>query len=52
MYLALWPILQATPESSFDTTTIIRVVAGLLALVLVIAILLRRKRKASKQDWS
>lgn len=45
-------LMQATPESGFDSTTIIRVVAGVLALVLVVLILMRRKRKASKQDWS
>lgn len=37
---------------ALDATTIIRVVAGVLALLFVVAILVRRKRKASKQDWS
>ena len=50
MFLALW-LLQATPESDSNTTTI-RIVAGVLALVCVVAILVRRKRKASKQDWT
>ena len=53
MSLALWLILlQATPETGSDSTTIIRVGAGVLALLCVIAILVRRKRKASKQDWT
>ncbi|MBI4484333.1 MAG: LPXTG cell wall anchor domain-containing protein [Acidobacteria bacterium] len=51
MPLALW-LTQATPESGSDSTTIIRVAAGVLALLCVVAILVRRKRKASKQDWS
>ncbi len=51
MALALW-LIQATPESGSDNTTMIRVVAGVLALVCVIAIVVRRKRKASKEDWS
>ena len=51
MPLALW-LIQAAPESGSDNTTIIRIVAGVLALVCVAAILMRRKRKASKEDWS
>ena len=51
MTLALW-LIQAAPESGSDNTTIIRIVAGVLALVCVAAILIRRKRKASKEDWS
>ena len=51
MPLALW-LIQAAPESGSDNTTIIRIVAGALALVCVAAILIRRKRKASKEDWS
>ena len=51
MFLALL-LAQATPEGGSDATTIIRVVAGVLALVLVIVILVRRKRKGSKEDWS
>ena len=51
MMFALW-LLQATPEGASDNTTIIRVVAGVLALVCVAVILVRRKRKASKEDWS
>ena len=51
MFLALW-LMQAAPEGGSDNTTLIRVVAGALALVLVVAILVRRKRKASKEDWS
>ena len=51
MVLALW-LIQAAPESGADNTTIIRIVAGVLALVCVVVILVRRKRKASKEDWS
>ncbi len=51
MPLALW-LIQAAPESGSDNTTIIRIVAGVLALVCVAAIFIRRKRKASKEDWS
>ena len=52
MFLALW-LLQETPESGTDSTTIIRIIAGVLALAVVIAILVRRKRKAAKEeDWS
>ena len=50
MFLALW-LAQAMP-GDIDSTTIIRLAAGVLALVLVVAILVRRKRKTSKQDWS
>ena len=48
MYL----LAQATPETGTDNTTIIRIVAGVLALVCVVVIVLRRKKKASKEDWS
>ena len=51
MFLALW-LLQAAPEGATDNTTTIRVVAGVLALALVVIIFVRRKRKASKQDWT
>ena len=51
MLLALW-LIQAAPESGSDNTTIVRVVAGVLALVCIVLILSRRKRKASKEDWS
>jgi LPXTG-motif cell wall-anchored protein len=51
MSMALW-LLQATPETGSDSTSTIRVVAGVVALVLVIVILWRRKSKASKDDWS
>jgi len=49
--LALW-LIQATPESGSDNTAMIRVVAGVLALVCVVAIVLRRKRNSSEEDWS
>jgi LPXTG-motif cell wall-anchored protein len=51
MMFALW-LLQAAPEGEPGNTTTIRVVAGILALVCVAIILVRRKRKASKEDWS
>ena len=52
MLLAIW-LMQAAPEGGgMDSTTIIRIGAGVLALLLVIAILVRRKRKASKEDWT
>lgn len=45
-------LAQATPEASGgDHTTIIRIVAGVLALVCVVAIVLRRKKKAEKEEW-
>ena len=46
-------LAQAAPETGgMGSTTIIRIVAGVLALVCVVAIILRRKKKASKEDWS
>jgi LPXTG-motif cell wall-anchored protein len=51
MFLALW-LLQDAPEAGSDNTTTIRLVAGALALVFVVIILVRRKRKASKEDWT
>jgi hypothetical protein len=51
LMFALW-LLQATPEEGSDRTTIIRLGAGVLAIACVAIIVLRRKRKASKEDWS
>ena len=51
MAVAMW-LLQETPETGSDNTTMIRVIAGVLALVCVVVILARRKKKASKEDWS
>jgi len=51
MPLAFW-LFQAAPETGSDSTNLIRIVAGILALVCVVAILLRRKKKDSKEDWS
>ena len=45
-------LLQTAPEGSTDMTTVIRIVAGVLALVCVVVILVRRKKKSSKEDWS
>lgn len=44
-------LAQAAPESGSDNTTIIRIVAGILAVACVVAIIVRRKKKASKEDW-
>ena len=51
MMLALW-LLQATPDAGTDNSSTIRVVAGVAALAIVALILVRRKRKTSKEDWS
>ncbi len=51
MLMALW-LLQAAPEAPADNTNTIRYIAGALALMLVVIIFIRRKRKASKQDWT
>ena len=51
MFLALWLLQDAAQEGS-DSTTMIRVVAGVLALAIVVLILVRRKKKASKEDWT
>jgi membrane protein DedA with SNARE-associated domain len=52
MFLALW-LLQATPDTPADSsTTTIRWVAGILAVALIVIIFVRRKRKASKEDWT
>jgi len=45
-------LAQAASETGSDSTNLIRIVAGILALVCVVAILLRRKKKDSKEDWS
>jgi LPXTG-motif cell wall-anchored protein len=49
--IALW-LLQETPDTGSDNSTMIRVIAGVAALAIVAVILVRRKRKASKEDWS
>ena len=51
LMVALW-LIQATPETGSDNTTMIRVGAGVLALICIVVIVVRRKRKASKEDWS
>jgi hypothetical protein len=51
MMFALW-LIQAAPEDGSDRTTTIRIAAGVGVLVCVAVILVRRKRKASKEDWS
>lgn len=46
-------LAQAAPEAASETgTPIVRIVAGVLALVCVVAIIIRRKKKSSKEDWS
>ena len=47
----LW-LIQAAPDTGSENTTMIRIIAGVLALVCIAVILVRRKRKASKEDWS
>jgi LPXTG-motif cell wall-anchored protein len=51
MTFALW-LLQETPDAGSDNSTMIRVIAGAVALAIVAVILVRRKKKASKEDWS
>ena len=49
--LALW-FIQAAPDTGSDNTTLIRIIAGVLAIVCVVVIVVRRKKKASKEDWT
>jgi LPXTG-motif cell wall-anchored protein len=51
MLLALW-LLQETPDTGDGNMSTIRIVAGVLALAIVVVIFVRRKKKASKEDWS
>jgi hypothetical protein len=51
MSMAFW-LFQAAEESGSGSTPTIRIVAGVLALVCIVLILVRRKRKGSKEDWS
>lgn len=51
LLFALW-LIQDSPDTSSDNSTLIRLGAGVLALVCIAFILVRRKRKASKEDWS
>jgi len=51
MTFALW-LLQEPPNAGADNSTTIRVIAGVAALAVVAIILIRRKRKTSKEDWS
>ena len=48
---SLYLLAQAVPETA-DNTSVIRIVAGVLAVVCVVIVLVRRKKKASKEDWS
>ena len=51
LFMALW-LLQETPPAGDDNTNTVRLVAGVLAIVGVVIIFVRRKKKASKEDWS
>jgi LPXTG-motif cell wall-anchored protein len=51
MMFALW-LLQETPTAGSDNSNMIRVIAGVAALAIVAIILVRRKKKTSKEDWS
>jgi LPXTG-motif cell wall-anchored protein len=52
MLLALG-LLQATPDTGGDSsTTMIRIGAGIVALALIVIVFVRRKKKASKEDWT
>lgn len=44
-------LAQATPEAGGGPSTI-QIVAGVLAIVCVVVIIMRRKGKQSKDDWS
>jgi hypothetical protein len=45
-------LAQATPpEGASDKSLYIRIGAGILALVCLAIILVRRKRKAAKEEW-
>ena len=49
MFLALW-LLQTTPDTGADSnTTTVRVVAGVLALAVVVIIFVRRKKKGIRK---
>ena len=52
MFLALWLLQDAQEGAAGSDTTLLRVGAGVLALVIIVFILVRRKRKASKEDWT
>jgi LPXTG-motif cell wall-anchored protein len=51
LMFAFW-LIQAAPDTGSDNSTMIRLGAGVLALICIAFILVRRKRKASKEDWS
>lgn len=44
-------LAQATPEASSGPSTV-QIAAGVLAIVCVVIIIMRRKGKQSKDDWS
>ena len=45
-------LAQAAPETgTSDRTVIIRTIAGVLALACIVIIVLRRKKKATKEEW-
>jgi len=51
MSLALW-LLQDAPDSGDGNINTIRIGAAILAIVAVVIIFVRRKKKASKEDWT
>jgi hypothetical protein len=51
MFLALW-LLQEAPDSGDGNINTIRWVAGVAAIAIVVVIFVRRKKKASKEDWT
>lgn len=52
MYLfSLLALLAQATEPAADHTNLFRIIAGVLALACVVFIILRRKRKASKEEW-
>jgi hypothetical protein len=52
MFLALWLLQEAQPDSGDGNLTLIRYGAGVLAIAIVVVIFVRRKKKASKEDWT
>jgi len=51
MFFALW-LLQEAPETGDGNINMIRIGAGILAIAIVVVIFVRRKKKASKEDWT
>lgn len=45
-------LAQAAPEAGSGGPSTIQIVAGVLAIAIVVIIIVRRKGKQSKDDWS